>query len=88
MTPLVKMGYSSIHNAQNATAWRFNYGSAVIPHPDKKAKGGEDAFYANESILAVADGVGGWAEHGVDPAVYSRKLCEKYFKQRKRHFPN
>jgi len=26
-------------------------------------------------MLAVADGVGGWAESGVDPAVYSKKLC-------------
>ncbi len=27
------------------------------------------------SILAVADGVGGWADHGVDPALYSKELC-------------
>jgi len=47
----------------------------VIPHPDKVAKGGEDAYYSDKNCLAVADGVGGWAEHGVDPAIYSRKLC-------------
>jgi len=28
--------------------------------------------------LAVADGVGGWAEVGVDPGLYSKKLCKKY----------
>jgi len=26
----------------------------------------------------VADGVGGWAEYGVDPAEYSRALVAKY----------
>lgn len=40
----------------------------MIPHPEKIAKGGEDALYANNFILSVADGVGGWAAHGVDPA--------------------
>mmetsp|Transcript_82758 Transcript_82758/g.96752 ORF Transcript_82758/g.96752 Transcript_82758/m.96752 type:complete len:230 (-) Transcript_82758:5-694(-) len=53
----------------------FVYGSHVIPHPEKVAKGGEDAFFANEKIAAVADGVGGWAEYGVDPAKYSKELC-------------
>mgnify|MGYP001808067746 CR=1 FL=1 len=50
----------------------------IIPHPDKVAKGGEDAYYANENLLAVADGVGGWNNHGVDPSKYSKTLCEKY----------
>jgi len=26
-------------------------------------------------MVAVADGVGGWADSGVDPALYSRALC-------------
>lgn len=26
-------------------------------------------------MLCVADGVGGWAESGIDPAIYSKKLC-------------
>ena len=29
-----------------------------------------------ENILAVADGVGGWAESGIDPAIFARRLCE------------
>jgi len=29
-----------------------------------------------DNVLAVADGVGGWAESGVDPAIFSRKLCK------------
>ncbi len=34
----------------------------MIPHPDKVYKGGEDAISENQSLLAVADGVGGWAD--------------------------
>jgi serine/threonine protein phosphatase PrpC len=26
-------------------------------------------------MVAVADGVGGWADSGVDPALYSKQLC-------------
>ena len=46
------------------------------PHPDKKAKGGEDASMVSGCgrVLAVADGVGGWAARGVDPAIYSNGL--------------
>lgn len=29
----------------------------------------------NENMLCVADGVGGWAESGIDPAIYSKRLC-------------
>jgi protein phosphatase PTC7 len=47
----------------------------MFPHFSKRAKGGEDAASVNDRLLAVADGVGGWADSGVDPAVYSRKLC-------------
>lgn len=61
----------------------------MIPHPEKAYKGGEDAFYADNTylyvfiytyiyrFLAVADGVGGWASHGVDPAKYSKELCSQ-----------
>jgi hypothetical protein len=28
-----------------------------------------------DRVLAVADGVGGWAENNIDPANYSRRLC-------------
>ena len=46
------------------------------PHPAKRDKGGEDAATYNESFIALADGVGGWADSGVDPANYSRQLCK------------
>ncbi len=47
----------------------------VLPHMQKRHKGGEDAAVLTDTVLAVADGVGGWAENGVDPANYSRRLC-------------
>lgn len=44
------------------------------PHPDKAYKGGEDAGFSSARLLSVADGVGGWAKHGVDPGKYSKEL--------------
>jgi hypothetical protein len=40
-------------------------GGFIIPHPQKAAKGGEDAFYiaANQRSFGVADGVGGWVRY-------------------------
>jgi serine/threonine protein phosphatase PrpC len=52
----------------------FNFGQKGIPHPDKVDKGGEDAYSGSENLLVVADGVGGWASHGVDPGLYSKEL--------------
>lgn len=83
-------GYAAyLYNNQPASnGFSFGYvaltRSFMIPHPDKKLKGGEDACFVskwypilNNSVLAVADGVGGWNDHGIDPAKYSRKLCSK-----------
>lgn len=51
-------------------------GAGMIPHPAKADRGGEDAFFIGEQgfAMGVADGVGGWAEVGVDPGLYSREL--------------
>ena len=49
----------------------------MIPHPAKIEKNGEDAYHADSQLLSVADGVGGWANYGIDPALYSKKLCLK-----------
>jgi serine/threonine protein phosphatase PrpC len=40
-------------------------------------KGGEDAYYIEDKILVVADGVGGWNSQGIDPAKYAKELCQK-----------
>ena len=57
-------------------AFTFLAGASMIPHPAKVDKGGEDAFFICETgrSLGVADGVGGWAEIGIDPGLYSREL--------------
>ena len=50
--------------------------SINLPHPDKKKAGGqgEDAVFHSTFSLGVADGVGGWAESGIDAGGYSRSL--------------
>lgn len=44
----------------------------MIPHPSKADKGGEDAYFAScdGKSIGVADGVGGWQMHGVDPRYF------------------
>ncbi|KAG6490783.1 probable protein phosphatase 2C 55 [Zingiber officinale] len=51
-------------------------GSCYLPHPDKEDTGGEDAHFicSNEQAVGVADGVGGWADLGVDSGQYAREL--------------
>ncbi|KAL0434970.1 UNVERIFIED_CONTAM: putative protein phosphatase 2C 1 [Sesamum radiatum] len=56
---------------------RLSVGTHFIPHPDKVEKGGEDAFFVSGhsgGVLGVADGVSGWAEKDVNPALFSREL--------------
>ncbi|KAL0721671.1 hypothetical protein Bca4012_036270 [Brassica carinata] len=51
-------------------------GSYYLPHPEKEATGGEDAHFIcdEEQAIGVADGVGGWAEVGVNAGLFSREL--------------
>lgn len=55
------------------------FGASNIPHPDKAAKGGEDAYFYDERTctFGVADGVGGSASEGVDPGLFSRALLRQ-----------
>ncbi len=50
----------------------------MIPHPQKIDKGGEDAYFMSKQMLVVADGVGGWNNHGIDPGLYSKFLCAEF----------
>jgi len=52
----------------------FTTGVWAIPAPEKKARGGEDAYLTNSKLIAIADGVGGWAEMGINPAKYAWEL--------------
>lgn len=55
---------------------KLQSGSCYLPHPDKVKTGGEDAHFIckDEQAIGVADGVGGWAEIGVNAGVYAREL--------------
>lgn len=58
---------------------KFLSGSCYLPHPDKVEKGGEDAHFICEErgVIGVADGVGGWADIGVDAGEYARQLMSR-----------
>ena len=54
---------------------RLRTAAYYLPHPEKAHYGGEDAHFVSQAgggAIGVADGVGGWAESGINPAEYSR----------------
>lgn len=67
-----------LHSIEPLIHRRLSVGVSSIPHPAKVAKGGEDAYFltTDMKVIGVADGVGGWGDIGVDPALYSRSLME------------
>ncbi|XP_042006537.1 probable protein phosphatase 2C 55 [Salvia splendens] len=67
---------SSELNSPIIRALKLNSGSCYLPHPDKEETGGEDAHFIclDEQAIGVADGVGGWADLGVDAGLYAREL--------------
>jgi protein phosphatase PTC7 len=58
--------------APEALPLRFLSAGTCLAHPEKKR--GEDAYFLSARALGVADGVGGWAELGIDPGDYARAL--------------
>jgi protein phosphatase PTC7 len=50
----------------------------LLPAPSRKKvkTGGDDTFFIchSEKIVGMADGVGGWADVGVDTGKYAREL--------------
>jgi len=77
-TTALRMSLDSEEFGAGLSETRLCAGISVIPHPAKRAKGGEDAYFfsSDMNVAGIADGVGGWADLGVDPAVYSRSLME------------
>eukprot|EP00271_Cylindrocystis_brebissonii_P004755 TRINITY_DN16597_c0_g1_i1.p1 TRINITY_DN16597_c0_g1~~TRINITY_DN16597_c0_g1_i1.p1 ORF type:complete len:528 (+),score=72.50 TRINITY_DN16597_c0_g1_i1:164-1747(+) len=64
-------------------ALRLESGVCALPHPEKVQRGGEDAHFiasADLSAVGVADGVGGWADVGVDAGLYARELMRQSVK--------
>ncbi|KAG8343687.1 putative Stage II sporulation protein E (SpoIIE) [Trypanosoma vivax] len=56
--------------------WFGRRGVCAVPHPEKVKSGGEDAFLVHTSGIGVADGVGGYARVGVDPAIFTRNVMK------------
>jgi protein phosphatase PTC7 len=48
-------------------------GAFAVPHFEKDHRGGEDGFYLSVDgrTMGVADGVGGWASKGINPALFT-----------------
>lgn len=74
MIRLAKLAQALLSTAKPLHQFKFKYGASLLPHPEKAYKGGEDALFASDHVLLVADGVGGWADSGIDPGLYSKKL--------------
>ncbi|GMP31695.1 hypothetical protein CsSME_00005806 [Camellia sinensis var. sinensis] len=55
---------------------KLQSGSCYLPHPDKEKTGGEDAHFICEDkqAIGIADGVGGWADVGINAGHYAREL--------------
>jgi protein phosphatase PTC7 len=73
----------------NYSPFVFKGGLANIPKLEKIETGGEDALFYSPNLLAVADGVGGWALQGIDSSKYSRKLIENardFFQKNPEHY--
>ncbi|GJP48681.1 hypothetical protein CLOM_g7965 [Closterium sp. NIES-68] len=66
---------AAVDSVSASSALQLLSGACVLPHPDKAHRGGEDAFFILDgAAVGVADGVGGWAEIGVDAGLYAREL--------------
>ncbi|CAM6079667.1 unnamed protein product [Sphagnum tenellum] len=63
----------------NIGTLRLLSGACCLPHPNKIQTGGEDAYFicSDKQVVGVADGVGGWAELGVDAGKYARELMSQ-----------
>ncbi|GMI91240.1 hypothetical protein like AT4G16580 [Hibiscus trionum] len=73
---LVSSSVSSEEKISSGKTLKLLSGSCYLPHPDKEDTGGEDAHFicVDEQAIGIADGVGGWADVGVDSGQYSREL--------------
>lgn len=62
----------------NNNNWRLPMGYCIIPHPEKAYRGGEDGCFidSKHKAFGVADGVGGYAESGINPAVFARLIMK------------
>lgn len=73
----MKIMFYDLHKSKrligNYQKLKGNVSSKIIPLNATS----EDSLYHSNSLLIIADGVGGWKELGIDSGVYSRTLCER-----------
>ncbi|XP_071731482.1 probable protein phosphatase 2C 55 [Rutidosis leptorrhynchoides] len=71
-----KSANSSVRKTISDRPLKLVSGSCYLPHPEKEETGGEDAHFIcrDEQAIGVADGVGGWADLGIDAGKYAREL--------------
>lgn len=74
-----QLGSSTVSSDQKVSSdksLKLLSGSCYLPHPDKEETGGEDAHFicVDEQAIGVADGVGGWADVGVNAGLFAREL--------------
>lgn len=62
--------------AQAGQGFTLKTGAHAIPQPGKANKEGEDRYYVSKkgTCIAVFDGVGAWAKHGISAAAYAEAL--------------
>lgn len=67
---------STVDSSEGKIHLKLNSGSFYLPHPAKAKTGGEDAHFICDpaQAIGVADGVGGWADLGIDAGEYAREL--------------
>ncbi|KAK4355260.1 hypothetical protein RND71_024231 [Anisodus tanguticus] len=65
-----------VDSSEKKIPLKLNSGSFYLPHPAKAKTGGEDAHFicTLTQAIGVADGVGGWADLGIDAGLYAREL--------------
>jgi hypothetical protein len=84
-----KINYSFIITEKEPVRmkYKFDYAVGFKPHPNKIVHGGDDAYFASDNILAIADGVGAWAQSEGEPSLYASKMIqfiEKIYKNEKK----
>ena len=53
----------------------------IIPHDQKKHRGGEDSADSHHRMLVISDGVGSWATRGINPGLFSRLLTRSILEE-------
>ncbi|ESR38400.1 hypothetical protein CICLE_v10028878mg [Citrus x clementina] len=88
VVPVFRASVASFHPLFDSLCTRLSTNSSLpknsrlLPFASSElnpvqSRGGEDAFFVscyNGGVIAVADGVSGWAEQNVDPSLFSREL--------------